>query len=154
MRQMLLLLSLLLIGVPAGIRAEEAATQLRQMAWLEGTWRRIDLPEGQSGFERWTYDATQGLTGVGVSERNGKPVFEEKLSIVTVNGTIHYVADVPENSEPVHFALTELSDHGFAFENPAHDFPKKIAYRRNGDRLHAKVSAGDKAMEFVFEREP
>lgn len=153
MRQMLLFV-LLLVGAPSSsLQAEEMAPQLRQMTWLVGTWQRVDLPEGRSGYERWTYDGAQGLDGVGVSERGGKIVFEEKLRIAEKDGSVHYVADVAENAEPVYFKLTELSESGLTFENPAHDFPQKIAYRRDGERLHVRVSAGDKATEFEFERQ-
>lgn len=153
MHQMLLFV-LLLAGAPSSsLQAEEMAPQLRQMEWLVGTWRRVDLPEGRSGYERWTYNGVQGFNGVGVSERGGKTVFEEKLRIVEKDGAVHYVADVAENAEPVYFKLTELSENELTFENPAHDFPQKIAYRRDGERLHVTVSAGDKATEFEFERQ-
>lgn len=153
MRQILLFV-VLLIGASSGrLKAEEATAQLSQMAWLAGTWQRVDLPEGQSGYERWSYDSAQGFNGVGVSERGGKTVFEEKLRILLQDGAVYYVADVAENPQPVYFKLTELSEHGFAFENPAHDFPQKIAYKRHEQRLHVRVSAGDEATEFEFERQ-
>jgi hypothetical protein len=88
-----------------------------------------------------------------VSKRGGETVFEEKLRIVPKEGMVYYVADVPENAQPVYFKLTELSEKGFSFENPAHDFPQKIVYKRDGDRLRARISAGDKAEEFEFGRE-
>lgn len=154
MRHMLLLV-VLLIGAQSGrLQAKEAVPQLQQMAWLAGTWQRVGMPDGQSGYERWTYDGAQGFTGVGVSERGGKAVFEEKLRIVAKDNAVYYVADVQENAQPVYFKLTKLSESGFVFENPTHDFPQKIAYKKNGKRLHAKISAGDKAMDFEFVRQP
>ena len=151
----MLLLAILLVGaVPSRLLAEDAPAQLRQMAWLAGTWQRVDLPEGQSGYERWTHDGAQGFVGVGVAERDGKTIFEEKLRIAPKNGAVYYVADVPENAQPVYFKLTELNKNGFSFENPAHDFPQKIVYKRDEDRLHVRISAGDKASEFEFERQP
>jgi hypothetical protein len=153
MRQILLLVVLLIGASSSRLKAEEATAQLSQMAWLAGTWQRVGLPEGQSGYERWAYDRAQGFVGVGVSERGGRAVFEEKLRILVQDRTVYYVADVPENPKPVYFKLTELSEHGFTFENPAHDFPQKISYKRYEQRLHVKVSAGDKAMEFEFERQ-
>jgi len=154
MRQILLLAMLLVGTVPSTLLATDAPAQLRQMAWLAGTWQRVDLSEGRSGYERWTYDGAQGFVGVGITERDGKITFEEKLRIVPKDGTVYYVADVPENAQPVYFKLTELSKSGFSFENPAHDFPRKIAYRKDGRHLHVRVSAGDKAEEFEFERQP
>lgn len=154
MRQILLLAILLIGAVPSQLLAEEAPAQLRQMAWLAGTWQRLDLPQGQSGYERWTQDGAQGFVGVGVAERDGKPIFEEKLRILPKDGAVYYVADVPENAQPVYFKLTEFRENEFSFENPAHDFPQKIVYKRDGDRLRVRISAGDKASEFEFERQP
>jgi hypothetical protein len=153
MRQMLLLTMLLVAAVPHRVLAEDALTQLRQMTWLAGTWQRTDLPTGQSGYERWTDHGAQGFVGIGVSERSGKTVFEEELRIVAKDGTLYYVADVAENPQPVYFKLTEFDKNGFTFENPAHDFPQKIVYRRDAERLQVEVSAGDKTREFEFERQ-
>ena len=80
--------------------------------------------------------------------------FEEHLRIETRDGGIVYVAEVDHNPAPVVFRLTRVDDDGFVFANPAHDFPKVIAYRREGDRLHVRVSAGGKASEFHFRRRP
>jgi hypothetical protein len=153
MRQMLLLAMLLVGTVPSGLLAADAPAQLQKMIWLVGTWQRVDLPAGQSGYERWTYDGAQGFVGVGVTARDGKTTFEEKLRILAKDGTVYYVADVPENKQPVYFKLTKLSEGELEFENPTHDFPQKIAYKKDGRQLHVRVSAGDKAEEFEFERE-
>lgn len=154
MRQIILFVALLFGGLSGRLHATEASATLDRMAWLAGTWQRTGLPAGESGYERWTRDGTQGFTGVGVSKRGDKTIFEEKLRIMAKDGDIYYVADTPQNPQPVHFKLTGFSDTGFVFENPAHDFPQKIAYRREGNRLHARVSAGDKAQDFEFERKP
>ncbi len=153
MRQIILFVALLFGALSGRLHATEASTTLDRMAWLAGTWQRTGLPVGQSGYERWTRDGTRGFTGVGVSKRGDKTTFEEKLSIVIKDGDVYYVADTPQNPQPVHFKLTESSDTGFVFENPAHDFPQKIAYRRDGNKLNARVSAGDKAQDFEFERD-
>ena len=40
------------------------------------------------------------------------------------------------------------------FENPAHDFPQRIRYRRDGDRMVATISASDgsNAMSWTYQR--
>jgi hypothetical protein len=49
------------------------------------------------------------------------------------------VSDVPEDKQPVYFAITEITETGFTCENPQHDFPKKIMYRKEGNQLKANV---------------
>jgi len=154
MRQIILLLALLAASLSGRLQATEPSAALDSMAWLAGTWQRTDLPAGRSGYERWVRDGAQGFTGVGVSKRGDKTAFEEKLRIVVKDGAVYYVADVPQNPQPVYFKLTEWSETGFAFENKAHDFPQRIAYRKEGNRLLARISAGDKAIDYAFERQP
>jgi len=41
---------------------------------------------------------------------------------------------------PTHFARTGGGENWVRFENPQHDFPQRIEYRRDGDQLHAAVA--------------
>jgi len=78
--------------------------------------------------------------------------FVEKLGIIVRDGDLFYVADVPENQQPVYFRLTEIKQNSFTCENPEHDFPKKLAYSLKGNKLHAIISGDGKSMEFFFEK--
>ena len=131
--------------------------QLRRMNWLPGRWQRTDLPAGESGHETWRRSGAHGLAGAGLARRGDVVVFEETLRIQVRGGAVVYLADVARNPAPVAFALTALDDDGFVFENPAHDFPQVIAYRRDGERLVVRVSAtgpaGARASEFRFRRQ-
>ena len=40
---------------------------------------------------------------------------------------------------PTAFRLVEVSGQRAVFENPGHDFPQRIIYRREGDTLHARI---------------
>lgn len=80
--------------------------------------------------------------------------FEERLRIAVHDGAVHYVAEVPDNPTPVYFRLTRVDDDQVVFENPTHDFPQVIAYQRDDDSLRARISAGDRQVEFRFRRQP
>jgi len=125
---------------------------VEQLKWLEGTWTRTNSKVGQSGFEMWKRMSSTELSGRGVTMHGSDTAFVEKLRIIVRDGNLFYVADVPENQEPVFFRLTEIKQNSFTCENPNHDFPKKIAYSLQGNKLHATVSGNGKSMEFSFER--
>ena len=146
-----LLLIGLLAGCASGSAQVDTVATLQRMGWLAGTWQRTDLPAGRSGYERWTRDRA-GLSGVGLARQGAATTFEERLRIEARDGEVVYIAEVAHNPAPVVFRLTRIDDEGFVFENPAHDFPKVITYRREGDRLRVRVSAGEKASEFAFQR--
>ncbi|MGQ4661020.1 DUF6265 family protein [Lysobacter sp. F6437] len=155
MRRMSVAWIVVLAGLLTGCASSPAqidpVATLQPLQWLAGTWQRTDLPAGRSGYERWTPD-DGGLSGVGVAMQGGDTVFEETLRIELRDGTVVYIAEVAHNPAPVVFRLARIDQDGFVFENPAHDFPKVIAYRREGDRLSVRVSAGEKASEFAFQR--
>lgn len=118
---------------------------IETFSWLEGTWRTKDsLPF----IEQWTKVDGQKLVGTGLKITDTpKPSVKslEKLELVYHNGTINYVAYVQgqNSNEPVAFQLDEntAGNDTFAFLNPNHDFPQRIAYKRiDEDTLEVTVS--------------
>ena len=123
-----------------------------QLKWLEGTWTRTNSRAGQSGLELWKKVSSTELSGRGVTLNGSDTVFVEKLRIVVRDGNLFYVADVPENQQPVYFPMTEIKQNSFTCENPEHDFPKKIAYNLQGNKLQATISGDGKAIDYLFVR--
>jgi hypothetical protein len=57
----------------------------------------------------------------------------------------------PGGQPPTHFARTDGGEHWVRFENPEHDFPLRIEYRRDGDRLYTEVAGpGNNGVEAVI----
>ena len=83
-------------------------------------------------------------------QRPGRADFVEALALIAMGNDVFYLARPPQNSGPVAFRLTEASDEHAVFENPAHDFPQKLHYRRNGDVLRIEVS-GETGQDFTLE---
>ena len=125
------------------------AQSMDNFRWLEGTWQRQNVRPGTTAFEVWE-QREDGYVGKGVSMKGNDTTFVELLSIVEKDAAFYYVANVSSNPEPTYFKITSVSNEGFVSENPAHDFPKKIQYTLEGDKLTAVISAGEKAMGFVF----
>lgn len=71
-----------------------------------------------------------------------------------MSGGVFYVSKVSHNELPVAFRLTTCTDGRFVFDNPQHDFPRRLDYRRVGaDRLTVHVSdGGEKGFTLEFER--
>jgi hypothetical protein len=63
----------------------------------------------------------------------------EQLMIKVEDGKLIYTA-TPSGQQTASFTATSVSDTGFVVENPQHDFPQRISYRRRGaDSLTAKI---------------
>ena len=151
MRICLLIVLLVLPGIAMSQKSKASQQDLKKLSWLEGTWNRTNVKPGRNAHERWERmgDLMQGW---GVSMNGTDTSFVEKLKIVVKEGELHYVADVPENQQPVYFKLTTITETGFLCENQQHDFPKVISYQRDGSKLKATISGNGKAIDFLFER--
>src|SRR6478736_4952958 len=121
-----------------------------KLLWLEGQWKRTNSKTGRTATESWKKAGTNELVGIGISLKGRDTVFAEKLKILVKDNSIYYVADVTENKAPVYFKFTELTNDGFVCENPDHDFPKKISYKREGKTVKATTSGDGKSIDFLF----
>lgn len=124
---------------------------LKDFKWLEGKWERHNVKPGTTAFEVWE-KSKDGYIGQGISLKGADTVFVERLSLIEKEGELYYVADVEHNPEPTFFKITSITESGFVSENPEHDFPKKIEYMLEGNRMTVVISDGEQKMGFVFEK--
>jgi hypothetical protein len=78
------------------------------------------------------------MMGVSRTVNNGKTTEWEFLMIREGAKGLEYVAK-PSGQTETTFTSTRVSPTEVVFENPAHDFPKKISYKRDGDTLIASI---------------
>lgn len=116
-----------------------APPDVAALGWLRGRW--CGAHDGGTFCETWRDAPGPSLRGDGAFERGGARVFGEALSIEARGGAVYYVA-TPEGEGATAFRLTRLADGEAVFENPAHDFPTRITYRREGDARMAVVVEG------------
>ena len=147
------LLALAALSLAFARQAAEGGAKpaIRQLAWIAGGWVQ-DSPKARTE-EHWTDVAGNMMLGVGRTIVGGKTVFFEFLRIEERADGIYYVAQ-PKGRPGTDFRLTRLEGQEAVFENPAHDFPKRIVYRRNADgSITARVDGGaesPKAEEFHY----
>jgi len=126
-----------------------SAQSLKEFAWLAGS-RSV---KGNTLIEeRWTDPASNMMLGVSRTVRGDKVVEFEFLRIEARADGLFYVAQ-PGGRPPTDFKLTRWDGTEAIFENPEHDFPKRVIYRRMPDNVVvAKVDggAGTKGQEFTF----
>ncbi|MEQ8274723.1 MAG: DUF6265 family protein [Deltaproteobacteria bacterium] len=125
-----------------------ACRTTHDLSWLEGQWVSVD--GDRTTTETWRHEDGRWI-GSGVFERSGEVVSTEALEIVDVDGVLTYVATPSEQTRTA-FVLTHLMKNVAVFENPEHDFPKRIEYRRRGDKLIATVSSDDRETTWTFVR--
>jgi len=109
-------------------------------AFLQGTWKM----ENKEVYEHWDQLGNLKLKGISYKIKEGKVMVSEYLEITQENDEIIYTATVPNqnNGVGVDFKLSKM-DSAFTFENPDHDFPKKIVYQKlNETEVYVQVTDG------------
>jgi hypothetical protein len=132
-------------------------TTLADISWIAGDWQ---TPPTMSGGRRqieehWTGVAGGTMMGMSRTVAGDKTVEFEYVRIEQRADGIYYVAHPKARCPGTDFKLTRASATEAVFENPQHDFPKRIIYRKTADdSLTASIDGGEgtKAMSFAFRR--
>lgn len=106
------------------------------LAWLAGAWVG-SRSSGSSIEERWSPPLGGAMLAVSRTvNTSGKMVAFEYLRIVERDGGLVYIAQ-PSGAKGTEFVLTELStENGLrraVFDNPRHDYPKRIVYELSAE---------------------
>ncbi len=132
-----------------------AQAMIGDLAWLAGDWTGT-RSSGSSNEERWSPPLGGAMLAVSRSvNTSGKMFAFEYLRIVERDGGLVYIAQ-PNGGAPTEFLLTELSPTRAVFDNPRHDYPKRIVYElSSGGGLSATTgfARGGTPRRFEFQRE-
>ena len=102
-----------------------------QFDFLTGTWK----VEGKEQYEAWVKESHNELSGHVYANIDRQIKILESIAIKKVNDQFIYEATVPDQNDgqTIQFILNEEVKTCFSFENPGHDFPKKIQYCKKSD---------------------
>ena len=138
----------IMLGV--GMALASGTASAAEFDWLAGQWcggsteRNIE--------EVWLPEAGGALLGMSRTVRGSSTESFEFMRLVPAGkNTGLYVQ--PNGVAPTVFAIANHGDGWVVFENPAHDFPNRIEYRRDGAGLRASIAgpgADGKTLEIPF----
>ena len=113
--------------------------------WVIGTWK-LNTGNG-TVCETWELSDDSTLRGKSFFIKQAKDTIpQETLQIAFRNGDWYYISTVvgQNNKQPVSFKIIFQRGTEFISENPAHDFPQRIAYRRIKQQLFASIEGKNK----------
>ena len=146
MRTLKLLALGTLVACTTGATADSPATD--GLDWLAGHWCMES--GGELIDEHWLPSRGDVMLGVGRTVKGGKTISFEFLRIERVAGSTNYIAQ-PQGGAPTVFRMTASGADWARFENPKHDFPKRVEYRRTPQGLHAEIAGpGKDSKELVI----
>lgn len=128
-------------------------TEFERLYWLNGAWTQTNIKKpGQALVEQWSKSGDFEMKGQATTTQNGDTVYVERTTLLIKDNSIYYVADVPQNKQPIYFKLISISANGFVCENAEHDFPKKITYLLSGNQLKATISGNGKSFDYLYQK--
>jgi hypothetical protein len=128
-----------LVACTTGTSADSPAAD--GFDWLAGQWCMES--GGQLIEEHWLSSRGDVMLGVGRTVKGGKTMNFEFMRIERVAGVTNYIAQ-PQGGAPTSFRMTASGTNWARFENPGHDFPKRVEYRRTPDGMHAEIAGPGK----------
>ena len=140
-------------GLMSCDRTPPPPKDLSELDWIIGKWK---VGEGRN-FETWTKINDQYYFG-----RNfriygkGDTAVQETIDLVLKDDEILYIPTVksPKGDREVPFKMVSDSDKYFIFENPKHDFPKKISYTKfDKNTVRARIEGGTRKVDYQFIRQ-
>ena len=151
-KSLLKMVSVILISAGVAVAQATPAFKITQLDWLSGTWESAG---GRSQTEEhWTGVAGGTMLGISRTVSGDRTRFFEFLRIETRADGLYYVAQ-PQGRPGTDFKLVRVEGQSATFENLAHDFPKRIIYRKNADgsltaRIEGDGSEKEKPQEFHY----
>ncbi|MFN3754927.1 DUF6265 family protein [Flavobacterium sp.] len=141
MKRTITIISILLLA-SCQTKSDNNFEQLEEMNWLLGLWES-KTPEGLL-TETWTKVNDSTFSGQTYFIKNEKDTLHSESIILTQSkDQLIYRPTVKgqNNDEPVDFKLTSELENSYSFENPNHDYPQKIVYKKvNDTSLVATIS--------------
>ena len=121
-------------AVPLGA---QQASPIDRAGWLAGCWEA--RTPNRVVLEMWMPPAGGMMMGASRTTVGAATREYEQLRLHAAGDTLVYTA-LPSGQRESAFRSTEVSPTSLVLENPTHDFPKKISYRRVGaDSVIARV---------------
>jgi len=124
--------------------------KLTELSWIAGDWQT--KPGRALVEEHWTKAAGGSMIGMSRRVVGGKTVSFEYLRIEQRADGIYYVAHPDARCPGTDFKLTRATATEAVFEDPQHDFPKRIVYRKTGPTsLNASIDSGEGTKAIFFD---
>lgn len=139
-----------------GVDSPAPPASAESFAWLSGCWQLED--GGRRVREHWMPPDGGALLGMSRTVKDGAVVEFEFVRIERRGAKLHYVSK-PSGQDEAAFALAESGPNEAMFEDPQHDFPQRIGYRRRSpDALLAWIEGTRngrvRRVEFPYKRVP
>jgi hypothetical protein len=136
------------------VSSSESKPTIETLAWIGGCWEGTQ--QDRLVEEHWLKPAGQMLLGLSRAVAQGKTVAFEFLRIHQDEVGILYSAH-PSGQKEASFRLKRMTAASVTFENPEHDFPQRIIYRKDTAgglfaRIEGTPDGRERGVDFPMKR--
>ncbi len=157
---LILLIGVLIISCNQGkkqnqrtdVKSTTSIEKSENFDWILGKWKRLMEEDGKETFENWEKIKETEYSGIGFTMQNGDTIKQEKILLTKKSGKWNLTVKVPEESESITFNGVNHNENEFTCVNNEIEFPNKIKYWKNGNKINATVSGGEMKISFEFEK--
>jgi Domain of unknown function (DUF6265) len=121
----------------AAVAVQGTKPVIADLSWMAGSW--TGESRGIQMEEHWTAPNGNSMVGIHRDTGKGRTLLFEFLRIEQQGDQIVYLSMPNGRSPATPFPLKEVSGTRVVFENPAHDFPQRIIYWKDGNDLRARI---------------
>ncbi len=144
---------LFILVIISSCQQKATFSELEKANWFSGRWEN-KTPDGVFS-EEWKTENDSVMVGTSYFINGKDTLFAETIRLEQKENNLFMIVSVPNQNEekPVAFKLTSSTSDNLVFENPEHDFPKKITYKLvTKDSLYAEISGDGKSQGFPFKK--
>lgn len=126
----------------------KTTNDITKAGWLIGTWENKTLKG--SIYETWRKETDSKFSGKSYIVKEKDTIVFENIQLIQEPDGLFYIPTVKNQNDglPVRFTVKTISETQLVFENPQHDFPQCISYRKiSADSLVAEISGTKKGQE-------
>lgn len=155
MRKIILVI-IAIVSLSAFIISDDSKT-FKKLYTLVGTWK-MNTKRG-AVCEEWKKVNKNYLQSKGYMIRGKDTILSERIALTNTKEGVFYTSTVEDQNgkQPIAFKMTASENNEFVFENPKHDFPKRIVYKLiSADSLHAYIDDGTengRQQHFYYKRQ-
>ncbi len=156
-RRSIVLLFAILVQLLPGDASAQGTNVVSHLGWMAGCWQQTGA-NARVVDEQWMAPHGNTMLGMSRTVRGDSLIEYEQLRIFERAGKAVYHA-IPSGQQPAEFTAGAVSDSIVVFENPQHDFPQRIIYRKRGAdsliaRIEGTMNGRSRAVEFPYAKTP
>jgi len=158
MKKLFIISSIILFQLAADtVYSQTISGRFKDLDAILGLWS-LETSKGTI-YESWYKSNDSTLLGKNYSVKGKDTVLLETVDLLERNGKIMYIPVTANQNDqkPVIFTLSKVDSAIYTFENPTHDFPKRIIYTLPANNLmHAWIEGSSegvlKRSDYRFKR--